>query len=140
MEQINVKVAFCTECEGYYAATPVKVEDYNHPEIIDHYFYHGEPHFTLCKNSFEENAQFLNTEIRIVELSEHQANDHRFCHCLKKANSLRTVALGKNQKETLFPVQIDKVEMDAEIYFTDLYHTYNNFHGVNTSNKRSASA
>lgn len=140
MEQINVKVAFCTECEGYYAATPDKTENSDHPEIVDHYFYHGEPRFTLCKTSFEENTQFLNTEIRVVELSEHQANDHRYCNCLKKANSLRTVNLGKNQKEPLFHVLPETVEMDADIYFKDLYHTYINFHGADTLSKRSASA
>ncbi len=139
MDSINVKVAFCTECNGYYTATPDSGEDCNHPEIIDHYFYHGEPHFTLNRNSFEKNTQFLKTEIRTLKLSDHQAADHLHCNCLKEINSLKNVS-DKKQKEHKISVVSEILEIDADIYFQDLYYTYNNFHGSNTSTSRSASA
>lgn len=140
MESINVKVAFCTECKGYYAATPAKKEDCNHPEIIDHYFYHGEPHFTLNQRSFESNTQLSNTEVRILKLSDHQANDHQHCNCVKTIEQRKTVTLKSEPKEHKLITSTENSEMEADVYFTDLYCTYNNFHGINTSVGRSASA
>lgn len=140
MESINVKVAFCTECNGYYAATPAKKEDCNHPEIIDHYFYHGEPHFTLNQHSFESNTQFSDTEIRVLELSKHQESDHQHCNCSKNTEKKRNVALRAEAKEHKLVMSTENSEIEADVYFTDLYCTYNNFHGLNAAIGRSASA
>ncbi|UFH33110.1 hypothetical protein LNP04_05150 [Chryseobacterium sp. C-71] len=140
MESINVKVAFCTECKGYYAATPTKKEDCNHPEIIDHYFYHGEPYFTLNQRSFESNTQLSNTEVRILKLSDHQANDHQHCNCVKDIVQRKKIASKSEYNESKLITSTENSEMEADVYFTDLYCTYNNFHGINTSVGRSASA
>lgn len=137
MESIDVKVAFCTECKGYYAATPAKKEDSNHPEIIDHYFYHGEPRFTLNPQSFALSTQWSNTEIRTISLLNHQENDHHHCNCVKNGEDRKIVINTKDHKLVLSP---ENSEVDSDIYFTDLYYTYNNFHGVTTSSGRSASA
>jgi len=139
MDTINVKVAFCTQCKGYYAAAPLRKEDNNHPEIIDHYFYHGEPYFTLNSNMFEENTQYSYTDIRIVELSEHQASDHQHCCCKKEMKTLEHVEKPK-YRESKVEINPEKSEMESDVYFQDLYYTYDNFHGFSRSVGRSISA
>ncbi|MCU7613150.1 hypothetical protein N0B16_01770 [Chryseobacterium sp. GMJ5] len=138
MVSINIKVAFCTSCKGYYAATPYKKEHAEHPEIVDHFFYHGEPWFTLDNTTFEKITQNENTEIRVLKLSEHRANDHQYCHCSKKALQKSADKKSYITKSTVHIV--DYYEVYADLYFKDLYHTYNNFHGAETSATRSISA
>ncbi|MBW7676772.1 hypothetical protein [Chryseobacterium chendengshani] len=140
MDTINVKVAFCTQCKGYYAATSVRKEDNNHPEIIDHYFYHGEPHFTLNSRLFDENTQYLNTDIRIIKLSEHQVSDHQHCCCLKEIKTLKTVTKKTTQKDSKTEINPEKYEIESDVYFKDLYYTYDNFHGFTRPVSRSISA
>jgi hypothetical protein len=126
---IKIQVAMCTKCNGYYSAAPLEKKDSNHPEIIDHFFYHGEPWFTLEQETFEKCKGYAQTEIMVMDLNEHAANDHVHCHCKKKAakeeNHIQAVA--KKEKSHLV---IEKYEVENEIYFKDLYYTYNNFHGI----------
>jgi len=137
MISINIRVAFCTTCRGYYAATPVNKEHCNHPEIIDHFFYHGEPWFTLNNNTFEKMTSNNHTEIRILELSEHRTHDHQYCYCSKKALPTKLVEEKPViDKKNMSSVR-DYYEVYADVYFKDLYHTYNNFHEIRTSGKNS---
>lgn len=108
---IKIKVAFCKKCDGYSCATPVEKKHIQHPEIIDHYFYHGEPYFTLDHNTFENHIQYENMEVKLISFSEHVKMDHLYCSCLKKADILQEFEV------------IEKLETD--IYFKDLYKFYN---------------
>lgn len=126
---IKIQVAVCTQCNGYYSSAPLEKKHSNHPKIIDHFFYHGEPWFTLEQEIFEKYKTYEHTEIQVVDLHQHSKNDHQYCHCKKKAfteNNILSV-VPKLQKSN--PV-IEKYEVETEIYFKDLYYTYNNFHGI----------
>ncbi|HAO06692.1 MAG TPA: hypothetical protein DCQ50_06810 [Chryseobacterium sp.] len=130
---IQIQVARCTQCKGYTSAAPTEKKYSNHPDIIDYYFYHGEPAFTLDLKTFEKFRNLENTEIEIVELHDHEKNDHQHCKCVKKS-----VQKALSAKKEVFsmpknPFAAEKSEMDNEIYFKDLYYTYNNFHGVSSS-------
>lgn len=130
---IQIQVARCTQCKGYTSAAPTEQKYSNHPDIIDHYFYHGEPAFTLDLKTFEKFRNLEDTEIEIVELHDHEKNDHQHCKCVKKP-----VQKALSAKKEVFsmpknPFAAEKSEMDNEIYFKDLYYTYNNFHGVSSS-------
>ena len=126
---IKIQVAMCTKCNGYYSSAPLEEKDSNHPEIIDHFFYHGEPWFTLEQDTFNKCKGYAHTEIMVMDLNEHAENDHEYCHCEKKVvkegNHIQAVA--KKEKNHLV---IEKYEVENEIYFKDLYYTYNNFHGI----------
>ncbi|MCJ8155116.1 hypothetical protein MKJ01_15210 [Chryseobacterium sp. SSA4.19] len=125
---IKIQVAMCTKCNGYSSAAPLEKKDSNHPEIIDHFFYHGEPWFTLEQETFEKSKRYAQTEIVVMDLEQHVENDHLYCHCNKKAIKENHIpAVSKRQKTDLV---IEKYEVETEIYFKDLYYTYNNFHGI----------
>jgi hypothetical protein len=131
---IQIQVARCTQCKGYTSAAPLEQKHNNHPDIIDHFFYHGEPAFTLDQKTFEKFRNLENTEVTVMDLHEHEKNDHQHCNCIKKP-AQKTV---HSQKEIFSlpknPFAAEKHEMDNEIYFKDLYYTYNNFHGISSSN------
>lgn len=135
---IKIQVAVCTECKGYFSAAPLEQKNATHPDITDHFFYHGEPWFTLDCKTFDKSKNLENTKIIITDLKEHAKDDHRYCHCKKREVSARI----KYAYESL-PVEksipyLEKNEMETEIYFKDLYYTYNNFHGIAGSGRRNS--
>jgi hypothetical protein len=130
---IKIQVAMCKDCNGYYCAAPLEKKDVHHPEIIDHFFYHGEPWFTLDKSTFAKFKNYKNTEIIIVDLHQHQKQDQQYCRCIKKKAVYKkkyTHSSARKQKEVVF---VEKNDADTDIYFKDLYYTYNNFHGLNNN-------
>lgn len=127
---IKIQVAVCTECKGYFSAAPLEQKNANHPDIIDHFFYHGEPWFTLDCKTFEKSKKLENTQIVVTDLEEHAKDDHRYCNCKKKEVSAQVkYAYEALQTEKYLPY-MEKNELENEIYFKDLYYTYNNFHGI----------
>ena len=86
MEKINIKVAFCEECEGYHCATPADNSLINHPEIIDHYFYHGEPWFTLDLETFNNTKIIDDAQVKIISLKMHRENDYKYCKCIRRTD------------------------------------------------------
>lgn len=133
---IKIQVAQCTECKGYTSAAPLETKHTFHPEVVDHFFYHGEPAFTLDLKTFEKFKNLENTEVLIMDLKEHEENDHLHCSCVKKP--AQKPIYSQTQKEIYGipknPFAADKHEVENEIYFKDLYYTYNNFHGINSAN------
>lgn len=131
---IKIQVALCTDCNGYYSSAPLEKKDIFHPEITDHYFYHGEPRFTLDIDGFEKFKKFENTEIKVFDLDEHRTQDHLHCHCLKKKQTSKKKYTYKAPKKEKIISTIEKIDADTDIYFKDLYYTYNNFHGISSNN------
>jgi hypothetical protein len=127
MEQIYIKVAFCQKCSGYHASTYADSSQKNNPEIVDHYFYHGEPHFTFNQASFKKAEQLEYTEVKIIHLNDHQKNDLKYCGCKKKPKSL---PVAQNIKFTESSTKLPKYEeiSETEIYFRDIYRLSYNFH------------
>lgn len=117
---IKIKVAFCKECSGYNSATPLQKKHCQHPEIIDHYFYHGEPYFTLDDNTFKDYTQDERIEIKILTISEHIKTDHLHCNCLQKTSALKTFEI------------LENYEIETDFYFKDLYKFYN-IHPINSN-------
>jgi len=87
MEKINIMVAFCQECGGYHSAAPADPNQIDHPEIVDHFFYHGEPWFTLNQETFKKAAMLEATEVRTVSLNHHREYDYMYCKCSKKSKN-----------------------------------------------------
>ncbi|MFL9832587.1 hypothetical protein [Chryseobacterium terrae] len=127
MEQIYIKVAYCQKCSGYHASTYADSSQKNNPEIIDHYFYHGEPFFTFNQSSFKKSEQLEYTEVKIISLDEHQKDDLKYCGC-KKKRKLKLVAqnITFSESSTQLP-KYDEVP-ETEIYFRDIYRLSYNFH------------
>ena len=127
---IKIQVATCTQCNGYYSAAPLEQKHTHHPEIIDHFFYHGEPWFTLDQKAFEKFTNHEKIKVIIIDLHTHIQHDHLYCRCEKKTAPTKinyTYEVSDFQK----PLSIlEKNEIENEIYFKDLYYTYNNFHGI----------
>lgn len=136
---IPIKIAFCTECNGYHSATPSDKKYNNHTDIIDHFFYHGEPFFTLDHSTFEKAAKLENTEIRTIDLQEHIKQDHLYCYCKKKNNAAKKNYSYESADSANQPV-INEKYGDTDYYFKDLYFTYNNFHGLATGNNKNYSS
>lgn len=126
---IKIQVAICTQCNGYYSSAPLEKKDAGHPEIIDHFFYHGEPWFTLEQETFDQCRSYEHTEIAVVDLHEHAQNDHQYCHCKKNVITEEKILSAGPKLQKSIPVA-EKYEIETEIYFKDLYYTYNNFHGI----------
>lgn len=126
-------MAFCTTCNGYSCATPSEKKYCSHPDIIDHFFYHGEPWFTLDHDTFEESVNQENTELRTLNLDEHMKNDHAYCHCIKKAAPQTAKFIHETADTYAEPFLQENYDLDNDIYFKDLY-TYNNFHWISASN------
>ncbi len=123
---IKIKVAFCTECKGYHSATPVNQKHTDHIDIIDHFFYHGEPWFTLDPGTFEKASKLENTEIKTISLAEHTQQDHLYCHCSKKRVKRRHFSYEYFDTEP--QLKAAKHTADADYDFRDLYFTANQFH------------
>lgn len=124
---LKLQLAHCDACDGYYSSTVLNPKNINHPDIVDHYFYHGEPWFTLDQKTFDESVDRQSGSIQTVDLDEHIKDDQRYCTCIKKAN---------HKKEHLYYLAPNSTRnhkalndyVDQDIYFYDLYITYNNFH------------
>lgn len=130
---VQIQVALCKDCNGHLSSAPLNKKDIHHPEITDHFFYYGEPFFTLDKSVFAKFRDYENTEIITVDLHKYQSQDHQYCKCIKrKAVSRKKYKhnASKKQKEAVF---VEKNDIDNDIYFKDLYYTYNNFHGINSN-------
>ncbi|WP_295199662.1 hypothetical protein [uncultured Chryseobacterium sp.] len=127
---IKIKVAYCTQCQGYSSATPVEKKHISHPDIIDHFFYHGEPWFTLDHDTFETVKNLENTEERVITLQEHMENDNLYCRCQKDTVHLQQAYSTEEYTGADSVSWYDHQRTDADYYFTDLYHTYNTFHGI----------
>ncbi|MCY0969259.1 hypothetical protein [Chryseobacterium wangxinyae] len=141
MKSISIKVAFCTSCKGYCSSTPVDKKDHDHPEIVDQFFYHGEPWFTFDQKTFEAKSDFQGIEVRILDLLVHRIKDRKYCSC-KKAKKTRKdnyVATSAKAEYSYFN-PTDFAEIESDLYFQDLYHTYHNFHGINSSRKHSGNS
>ncbi|MCF2219338.1 hypothetical protein H9Q08_08470 [Chryseobacterium sp. PS-8] len=131
---IQIQVAQCTECKGYTSAAPLDSKHTYHPEIAHHFLYHGEPAFTLDQKTFDKYRNLENTKVIIMDLAEHEENDHLHCSCAKKAIQKRVYSQKEIYNIPTNHFVSEKHEIDNEIYFKDLYHTYNNFHGLTSAN------
>jgi hypothetical protein len=140
MLSISINVAFCTNCKGYCSATPSDKKLLNHPDIIDHFFYHGEPWFTLDHKTFERKTQFQDIEIKTMDLSVHKTDDHQYCHCKKTRKSAKSTPITQPSKVEYAQSASEMNEIESDLYFTDLYHTYYNFHAQNASMKHSGNS
>ncbi len=136
---IKIQVAVCTKCKGYFSAAPLEQKNANHPDIIDHFFYHGEPWFTLECKTFEKSRNMEDTKVVITDLEEHAKNDHNYCHCKKKEVYTRLQYSYESSQLEKYVPYLEKNEMETEIYFKDLYYTYNNFHGIAASGHQRSS-
>lgn len=128
MEHINIKIAFCLECGGYHSATPADQTQINHPEIVDHFFYHGEPWFTLDKKTFNKAEMLETTEVKIVSLDKHRKDDHNYCFCSKKVKTITKTPLFNFSESKTQVIHNHKSDYDADIYFRDVYRLSYNFH------------
>ena len=140
MKSISIRVAFCTSCNGYCSATPVDKNDHNHPEIIDQFFYHGEPWFTFDQKKFEAKTHYEGIDVRILDLAVHQIKDRKYCHCTKVkkvAKNMHPLSPAKAEQSYFFS---DYNEAESDLYFQDLYHTYQNFHGLSSVPKHSGNS
>jgi len=126
MEQINIKVAFCQQCGGYHSSTPADLSQVNHPEIVDHFFYHGEPWFTLCHQTFKKAELLEETEVRMVPLNQHREYDYMYCRCNKKVKKGTVVPLYQFL-QSHYSQPITKTEYENDLYFRDVYRLCYNF-------------
>jgi hypothetical protein len=133
---IQIKIAFCTECNGYHSATTSDRKYNNHSDIIDHFFYHGEPFFTFDHSTFEKAAKLENTEILTMSLDEHVKQDHLYCYCKKKKNVTTKKKSTYESVDSAYQSVTNEKYSDTDYYFKDLYHTYNNFHGASQQNNK----
>lgn len=140
MKSISIKVAFCTNCNGYCTATPVDKNDHDHPEIVDQFFYHGEPWFTFDQKTFEANTQYQEIDVKILDLAIHRIKDRRYCHCSKTKKMVKSNHIATPAKSENIYFTSDYIEMEYDLYFQDLYHTYQNFHGLGSARKHSGSS
>lgn len=125
---LELQLAHCGTCKGYYSSTVVNPNDLQNPKIIDHFFYHGEPWFTLDKKTFVLSTDHQTADVRIVDFEEHQKEDHLYCTCKRTVDSKNDF---KCNLVSNFHNTADKSlneYTDEDIYFYDLYITYNNFH------------
>lgn len=133
---IKIKVAFCTECKGYHSATPANQKHADHIDIIDHFFYHGEPWFTLDPETFEKASKLESTDVRTVSLTEHTQHDHMYCHCNKKRAKRRHFSYEYFDSAPAVE-KAEKYTTDADYDFKDLYYTANQFHPAKNTNTKS---
>ncbi|WDF46280.1 hypothetical protein PQ459_15380 [Chryseobacterium sp. KACC 21268] len=121
---LELQLAHCNICKGYYSSTVLNTKDLSSPEIIDHYFYHGEPWFTLDKKTFDLSVDHQSADVKVVDFEEHLKYDHQYCTCAESQNdTLDNLSANlKTNKKVL------NEYVDQDIYFYDLYITYNNIH------------
>ncbi|KUJ51052.1 hypothetical protein AR685_12565 [Chryseobacterium sp. JAH] len=135
MMSISINVAFCSNCNGYCSATPAEKKHLNHPDVIDHFFYHGEPWFTLDHKTFEKKTQLEDVEVRILDFADHITQDQKYCHCVKAKKTLQTSHRSLHSKTEHNQSTFEIPEIESDLYFKDLYHTYYNFHSQHVSRK-----
>lgn len=120
---VKLQLADCSHCKGFILSTVINTEDKYHPLILNHYLQHGEARFTLDKKIFECTVNETTSEIRVVNLKEHLKSQHNYCNCYSddnaKSNHCYDIKAFKKAKDE---------NTDIDVYFYDLYLTYNNFH------------
>ncbi|TDX86814.1 hypothetical protein [Epilithonimonas xixisoli] len=119
---LQLQLAQCDTCNGYSSSTVLNPKDLTHPQIIDHYFYHGEPWFTLDQKTFDQSVKHCNTNVRIIDFDEHVEDDEKYCNCGdgKKLN-IESASIFTDKKKI-------SEYIDQDIYFYDLYITCQNFY------------
>lgn len=140
MKSISIRVAFCANCKGYCSATPVDKKDHDHPEIIDQFFYHGEPWFTFDQKTFEAKTQYQGIDVKVLDLAVHRIKDRNYCHCIKTKKVVKTTHISTPPKTDLAYFTSDYHEAESDLYFKDLYHTYQNFHGLSAVRKHTGNS
>lgn len=126
---LQLQLAQCDTCNGYLSSTVLNPNDLTHPQIVDHYFYHGEPWFTLDKNTFDQSIKHGNTNVRIIDFEEHVENDEKYCKCRDRKKL-------SNESPSIFSDKKKISEyIDQDIYFYDLYITCQNFYQDNSTRK-----
>jgi len=140
MKSISIKVAFCTNCKGYCSATPADQKDHDHPEIIDQFFYHGEPWFTFDQKTFEAKTQYQEIDIKILDLTTHKIKDRNYCYCSKTKKVAAKAPISVSSKTEQVYFTSDYQEVESDLYFKDLYHTYQNFHGLSAARKHAGNS
>lgn len=124
---LELQLAHCEACNGYYSSTVLDTKDLDHPEIIDHYFYHGEPWFTLDKKTFDHSINLQAAKVRIVDFEEHLKDDQRYCTCAKSAKLKKDFVYHQAPNRNASRKAISEF-IDQDIYFYDLYITAHNYH------------
>ena len=119
---------------------PVDKNDHNHPEIVDQFFYHGEPWFTFDQKKFDTKTQFEGIDIKIMDLTVHRIKDRKYCNCTKVKKVAKASHISVSAKTEQAYFTSDYHEIESDIYFQDLYHTYQNFHGLSSVPKHSANS
>ena len=124
---LELQLAHCEKCSGYCSSTVLNQRDLENPEIIDHYFYHGEPWFTLDKDTFRKSINQKKAQIRIVDFDLHLKDDKRYCSCAKNTNGKS--GLNSYKIPTIQNLLKAVDEYTAEdVYFYDLYITAHNYY------------
>lgn len=74
--------------------------------------------------------------MEILDLSVHRIKDNKYCYCskTKKVSKPTVVSTAKKVDSMYFTSDYPEIE----VYFQDLYHTYQNFHGLSHAGKHSA--
>lgn len=124
---LELQLAHCEACNGYYSSTVLDTKDLDHPEIIDHYFYHGEPWFTLDKKTFDHSITQQAAKVRIVDFEEHLKDDQCYCTCAKSAKLKKDFVYHQTPNRNASRKVISEF-IDQDIYFYDLYITSHNYH------------
>ena len=123
---IKLQVAECKLCKGYHSSTILNSKDINHPDIVDHYFYHGEPWFTLNQKTFSKAIDSQHFNIRVVDFSDHIRNDKNYCRCREKDFSKTYFYYQKTNDQQKISAYLQDDDFDT--LFRDLYIIYNNIH------------
>ncbi len=126
MQKINLKVAYCTQCDGYRTSIVTSKINNKHDDVIDHYLYHGSPWFTFDYQVFSEISSKKDVEIREVGLSQHRKNDRKYCTCDQV--STHEVITAITPKVVAKKHRISTDFSDADYYFRDVYHLASMFH------------
>lgn len=124
---LKLQLAHCDACDGYYSSTVLNPKNINHPDIVDHYFYHGEPWFTLDQKTFDEALDRQTGSIHTVDFYEHIRDDQRYCTCSKKTKHVKEHLYYPSPNMNRSRKALTEY-VNQDIYFYDLYITYNNFH------------
>ena len=120
---VKLQLAHCVKCHGYISSLLLNKSYIHHPSVIAPSFHHEEPYFTFDKSTFEKAVRNIDSEVKVVNFNDHLKEAHYYCNCKS------TECEGKIKN------YIPKYEnansndyTDQDIYFYDLYITYNNVH------------
>ncbi|KFC19427.1 hypothetical protein [Chryseobacterium sp. FH1] len=120
---VKLQLANCSHCKGYILSTIINTEDKYHPLILNHYLQHGESRFTLDKKIFDRTVSETMSEIQVVNFKEHLKNQENYCTCNCKDKGRIHQFYDKRSS-----IKTKDENTDQDVYFYDLYLTYNNFH------------